>query len=91
MSMKTDLPPIYAIIKIKKITLKDGKIATVSVETSYPLLPITHKMQLTRDDLIAFLRSGEQVSYRGVPWNLEKDGLINPIETPGNQVITPKS
>ena len=80
MPLNTELPPTYAIIKVKKFTLKDGKIDTVSVETSYPLLSITHKMLLTRDDLVSFLRSGEQVSYLGTPWILEDDGLILPVE-----------
>ncbi len=80
MPLNTELPPTYAIIKVKKFTLKDGKIDTVSVETSYPLLSITHKMELTRDDLVSFLRSGEQVSYKKNPWILGIGGLIDPVE-----------
>ena len=80
MPLNTELPPTYAIIIVKKFTLKNGMIDTVSVETSYPLLSITHKMLLTRNDLVSFLKSGEQVSYRKNPWTLDNDGLINPVE-----------
>lgn len=80
MPLNKEFPPTNAIIKVSKVVSKDGRIDHVYAEISYPRLPITHTMKITRSDLVLFLQSGEQVSYLSVPWILDSDGWITPIE-----------
>jgi hypothetical protein len=80
MPLNTEPPPTYAIIKITKIVFTNGKIDHVFAEISYPLLPITHKFRITREEIISFIRSREHVSYQNIPWTLGDDNQILPVE-----------
>lgn len=80
MPLNAELAPTYAIIKVFEVIFSNEQINHVIAEISYPRISITHKMQISRDDLVSFLKSGEQVSYRGNPWILDEEELIIPIE-----------
>lgn len=80
MPLTSELPPTYAIIKVIDVNFVNGTVDHVIAEISYPRISIIHKMQISRNDLVSFLKSGEHVSSQGIPWVLDNDDRIQPIE-----------
>lgn len=63
-----------------------GKIDLVVGVISYPHIPVTRRMQFTRDDILSLMHSHDEFFYQGIQWTLE-NGQILPVESTKKGVI----